>query len=129
MMAAFCAAILCRANDPALMTVKIILNDGQGNCWTNSQVVVVPKSGYTTNDIAHIGTVTAIRPDAITEWEAMIKFIGVLWEDYEKRMARNERVAKMRAESRKRAASAVPVRKRVNELNAILKNRYPEKKK
>jgi hypothetical protein len=35
----------------------------------------------------------------------------------------------MRAEAKKRAASAVPVRKRVNELNAILKNRYPEKKK
>lgn len=115
-LAAFCAAIPCRANDPALMTVKIILNDGQGNCWTNSQVVVVPKSGYTTNDIAHIGTVTAIRPDAITEWEAMIKFIGILWEDYEKRRARLEKIEQRRKE---------PTRKsKVNKWAQELRRKY-----
>lgn len=119
-LAALCAAIPCRANDPALMTVKIILNDGQGNCWTNSQVVVVPKSGYTTNDIAHIGTVTAIRPDAITEWEAMIKFIGILWEDYEKRMERLKKIEQRRKE---------PTRKsKVNKWAQELRRKYKEAK-
>lgn len=42
--------------------------------------------------------------------------------------ARHERSAKMRAEAKKRAAEKVPVRKRVNELNEILKKRYKEKK-
>jgi hypothetical protein len=128
-LAAFCAAILCQAEDPTLATVTVVFDDGRGNCWTNSQVVAVPKSGYSINDVAYIGTVTAIRPDAVTEWQAMLQKVEVLWEEYGKRMARHERSAKMRAEARKRAASAVPVRKRVNELNAILKNRYPEKKK
>lgn len=43
--------------------------------------------------------------------------------------ARARRVAEMRSAAKKRAAGKVPVRKRVNELNAILKNRYQEKKK
>ena len=43
--------------------------------------------------------------------------------------ARARRVAEMRSAAKKRAAEKVSVRKRVNELNAILKNRYPEKKK
>ena len=98
MMAAFCAAILCRAEDPTLATVTVVFDDGRGNCWTNSQVVAVPKSGYSTNDIAYIGTVTAIRPDAVTEWQAMLQKVEVLWEEYEKRMARLERIRRQRKE-------------------------------
>ena len=121
MMAAFCAAVLCRANDPTLATVTVVFDDGRGNCWTNSQVVAVPKSGYSTNDVAYIGTVTAIRPDAVTEWQAMLQKVEVLWEEYSRRQAfRNRR--------RERTAGKISVRRRVNELNEILKKRYKEKK-
>lgn len=116
MMAAFCAAVLCRANDPTLATVTVVFDDGRGNCWTNRQVVAVPKSGYSTNDVAYIGTVTAIRPDAVTEWEAMIKFIGILWEDYEQRMERRKKIEQRRKE---------PTRKsKVNKWAQELRRKY-----
>ena len=115
-LAAFCAAIPCRAEEPTLATVKVVFDDNQGNRWEHTQVVPVGKSGYTTNDIAYIGTVTAIRPDAITEWEAMIKFIGILWEDYEKRMERRKKIEQRRKE---------PTRKsKVNKWAQELRRKY-----
>ena len=115
-LAAFCAAILCRAEDPTLATVTVVFDDGRGNCWTNSQVVAVPKIGYTTNDIAYIGTVTAIRPDAVTEWQAMLKKVEVLWEEYEKRRARLEKIKQRRKE---------PTRKsKVNKWAQELRRKY-----
>ena len=119
-LAAFCAAILCQAEDPTLATVTVVFEDGRGNCWTNSQVVAVPKSGYSTNDIAYIGTVTAIRPDAVTEWQAMLQKVDVLWEEYEKRMERLEKINRRRKE---------PTRKsKVNKWAQELRRKYKEAK-
>ena len=115
-LAAFCGAVLCRAEEPTLATVTVVFDDGRGNCWTNSQVVAVPKSGYTTNDIAYIGTVTAIRPDAVTEWQAMLQKVEVLWEDYEKRMERRKKIEQRRKE---------PTRKsKVNKWAQELRRKY-----
>ena len=43
--------------------------------------------------------------------------------------ARYKRVEEMRSAAKKRSAEKVSIRKRVNELNEILKKRYKEKKK
>ena len=119
-LAAFCAAILCQAEDPTLATVTVVFDDGRGNCWTNSQVVAVPKSGYSTNDVAYIGTVTAIRPDAVTEWQAMLQKVEVLWEEYEKRMERHKKIEQRRKE---------PTRKsKVNKWAQELRRKYKGEK-
>ena len=115
-LAAFCAAVLCRAEEPTLATVTVVFDDGRGNCWTNSQVVAVTKSGYSTNDVALIGTVTAIRPDVVTEWQAMLQKVEVLWEDYEKRMERHKKIEQRRKE---------PTRKsKVNKWAQELRRKY-----
>ena len=73
-----------------------------------------------------------VYPDGMVPYHVhadLVAAISNLAERVSALEARHARSAKMRAEARKRAASAVPVRKRVNEVNAILKKRYPEKKK
>ena len=120
MLAAFCAAFACRAEDPTLATVTVVFDDGQWNCWTNIQVVAAPKIGYSTNDVAYIGTVTAIRPDAVTEWQAILQKVEVLWEDYEQRMERRKKIEQRRKE---------PTRKsKVNKWAQELRQKYKEAK-
>ena len=132
--AALFAAVVGRAQGderiapegPTLATVTVVFEDGRGNSWTNRQVMPIsPKMLYSTNDVAYIGTVTEIRPDAVTEWQAMLQKVEVLWGEYSRRQ-------ELRNRRRQRAAEKVSepsVRKRVNELNEILKKRYKEKKR
>ena len=121
-LAALFAAFVALGEQPTLATVTVVFEDGRGNCWTNRQVMPIsPKMLYSTNDVAYIGTVTEIRPDAVTEGQAMLQKVEVLWEEYSRRQAVRNRLSV-------RAAEKVPVRKRVNELNEILKKRYKEKK-
>ena len=73
-----------------------------------------------------------VYPDGMVPYHVHIELleaISNLVERVSAIEARYRRVDEMRSAAKKRSAEKVSVRKRVNELNEILKKRYKEKKK